>query len=232
VRFDLSVKGISYSLGIHFDNAFYILGLTTLESGFLSMIWESAPWREELRRCATGLTRLAAQRRETDKRSALFERTFFFGAYAMRKLNEAKKLSSAWASRSVPGLRYPLIASPPDLMNWHRINERYDLSAGEEECLSAKDLSDMVIHSFVFMVELNDDRSISGVFLASDRSKRRGLWLFKITDLVEIMVATAEDNFNYSRWIRDPETGQWDVSNGFVSEEERPVPRPGNPLTR
>lgn len=213
------------------DNACYTVGLTTLEAGLLSMIWESAPWREELRRCAAGLTRLAAQRRETDKRSALFERTFFFGAYAMRKLNEAKKLSSAWAGRSVPGLWYPLIASPPDLMNWHRLDEHYDLSVGEEECLSAKDLSDMVIHSFVFMVELNNDRTISGVFLASDRSKRRGLWLFKITTLVEIMAATAEDEFNFSCGIRDPETGEWDVSNGFVSEEERPLPRPGNPLT-
>ena len=196
------------------------------------MIRESAPWREELRRCARGLTRLAAQRRETDKRSALLERTLFFGAYAMRKLNEAKKLSSAWAGRSVPGLWYPLIASPPDLMNWHRINEHYDLSAGKENCLSAKDLSDTVIHSFVFMVELNDDESISGVFLASDRSKRAGLWLFKITTLVEIMAATAADKFNYSRWIRDPETGEWHVWNGFVSEEERPVPGPGNPPNR
>ena len=57
------------------------------------MIFDSTPWRAQLAVDAEALE-AAAKRRASNKRSVLIERNVFLGAYTIRKLHEATKLST------------------------------------------------------------------------------------------------------------------------------------------
>jgi hypothetical protein len=55
---------------------------------------------------ARDLAKRAKTRRVTERRSAFVERTVFFSAYAMRKLDDANKLSTSWRGTTVKCTRY------------------------------------------------------------------------------------------------------------------------------
>lgn len=80
------------------------------------MIWESKRWKDELLANAKLLKQLEKKRR-TEGRAFQFERAIFLSAYIMRKLWEARKLSSVWEKRELACILYPLRGRVPDLFN-------------------------------------------------------------------------------------------------------------------
>lgn len=57
------------------------------------MISDPYPWREELLRVADRIEKRKAQRRWTERTMFLVERDIMVSVYAIRKLNEAKRIS-------------------------------------------------------------------------------------------------------------------------------------------
>lgn len=77
------------------------------------MISDSIRWREELWRVADRLERKSKQQRWTERSSFLVERDFTTSAYAIRRQNEAHKISDTVAKSRVPVIRHKLIGSVP-----------------------------------------------------------------------------------------------------------------------
>lgn len=71
------------------------------------VISDSIPWKTELLRIAGTLERRTTQRRWPDRSSFLVERDVMVAAYAIRRLNEARKISDELARVRVPVLRHP-----------------------------------------------------------------------------------------------------------------------------
>ena len=71
------------------------------------MIRESAPWKAELLRDADLIERWAKKTVASERRSALLERKVFVSAYAIRRLNEAVKISSRFREVTLPVTRLP-----------------------------------------------------------------------------------------------------------------------------
>ena len=177
------------------------------------MIWESGPWKDDLLANAR-LLKKAGARRRTARRSFDIERAIFLSAYIMRKLWEARKLSTAWEMRKIPCILHPPKSRVPDCLNWHRIDELYKLEIEKMEALTALDFCHRTIHSYIFIIVEGPRKSISGIFFTSDHSKLRGLWFVSLADVLLLLKETGRDYPSSSRMVRHPKTEEWIVWAG------------------
>jgi hypothetical protein len=177
------------------------------------MIWESKPWKDELLAAARFLKRCHLRRRSA-RRDFEIERAVFTSAYVMRKLWESGKLSSAWRKRSSKCVFYKANGRLVDRLNWHRIDEFYDLENSKNVSLSALDLCNRLVHSFVFVPDEGERRTIAGFFFASDQSRHEGLWYLQLAELLALLKETGRDYPSSAHMVRHPETNDWIVWAG------------------
>jgi hypothetical protein len=179
------------------------------------MIWESAPWKHQLKQDASHLRQLNTVPIKDDADSELFklERLVFVAAYAMRKLWESKKLSTNWNDLPVHTVRYPIIGHVPDLMNWHRLDEHYDFDNGVDTRIKREELCDRLIHSFIFTACFGEHNEVDSFFFASDKTRKQAVWRIQLNDFIELMLATGDDFPTSSHKVRG-EDGQWIVWAG------------------
>jgi hypothetical protein len=178
------------------------------------MIWDSSPWKERLLADAAQLRRRAQTHRATEARSVLFERTILVSAHSMRKLDDAKKLSTSWRGKAVKCEWMPSIGKPPNFLNWHRLDKHYDLAAGQKKTIGARHFCHMVIHSYIFSEVTREDGTIEGIFVNSDETKSDGMWLFDIGTVIGLMEQTAKDYPPDGRMVLNDDTGEYEVWAG------------------
>ncbi len=155
------------------------------------------------------------------------ERDVMVSAYSIRKLFEARKRADSTLNHRLSVRTYPLIDRIPDLMNWHRLNEFYDLDHHEAEELDLRMTCNQLIHSFVFTTESIaqsegevDDYSklgLSGLYVASDRARSSKLYRIEVVSLIEMIRLVGYEEVVTSNMHRDP-SGQWIVSNLTASD--------------
>jgi hypothetical protein len=177
------------------------------------VIHDSEPWRDHLLASARHLAKRAKSRRVTERRSAFVERTVFFGAYAMRKLDDANKLSTSWRGTAVRCTRYPPTGKPPGWLDRDQIDRHYNFEKPQRDNSGARAFCDLVVHSFIFQEFLNDDRTIGGFFITSDKTKARGLWQFDLDTVIGLIERTAGDRPAFLA-VSNPETGDTEVWTG------------------
>jgi len=167
------------------------------------MIWDSRPWKRNLARCADSLRRRKQQLRWTEVSCAAVERDILLSAYAVRKLLEAGKVSDEVESRSLRALAHLPRGRAVDIMNWHGIDDLYDLSTHTEVSLGLRDFCNQVVHSFVFVLSFAAPGGLEGFFLASDREKERQLLYFPIDAVTDSLFRVADDDIVTGRVLRD-----------------------------
>ena len=185
------------------------------------MIWDSEPWRNHLLASARALAKHGKTTTVTEHTSVLVERAVFFGAYVMRKLDNSYKLSTSWRGTALKCKRFPPTSRRrPSLIDWHHIDRHFDLSKPQPDTISARDYCDLVVHSFVFVELMNDDGSIEGFYITSDKLSGKGIWQFGFNTVIDLMKKTAKDWPAFARTIRDPETGETMVWAGNTEPPE------------
>jgi hypothetical protein len=177
------------------------------------MIWESYPWKEQLVLDAGIIQRWASKTRVTQRRSLLIERKVFLAAYAIRKLFESLKLSTAFRERSLPCVTYPARAGSLTALNAHKILELYDLDRPKKEAVPARHLTDIIVHSLVFSEMLGEDLSIEGFLVTSDWRRSR-LWEVKTRHFVKLMRNVGQDYAPDARRACNPERGDFALWQG------------------
>jgi len=95
------------------------------------MIWDSVPWKQEIERRASSLRRRKKQKRWGAASVAKLEQDVFYAAFAARKLIHSFKISDEVESITIVAEKYPPTKKVTDVMNWHQIDELYDLSKKE-----------------------------------------------------------------------------------------------------
>lgn len=167
------------------------------------MIWDSHPWKVELGRLGRSLQRRRTQKRWGEASLAKFEREIFLMAFIIRRLLESNKLSDELESTSISALSYPQHGRVVDFLNWHRLDDLYDLKEGKPLRLSLSKLCNEIMHSFVFLPSFDDATgSLAGVYVASDRDKDKRVLKIELTQLVETARRVVSDEIVYAEWAR------------------------------
>jgi len=134
------------------------------------------------------------QRRWSEASLATLERDVFVTGFAIRKLLDSHKLSDEAESIGVPAMAHATRRRAVDTMNWHRIDELYDLGASHKLVISLRKFCDQVVHSFVFVPETDVGTGLRGFFLTSDHCKAERLLHFDMEDVVRVMERISADD--------------------------------------
>jgi hypothetical protein len=157
------------------------------------VIFESHHWKESLLKRARELSRQTVQRRWSEAAFAKLERNALIGFYEVRKLIEARKLSTSTAESTHRVLQYSAQGKPVHRFNWHQYGELYDLQRGAEQELKLPLLCNQFVHSYVFGASFGDGGRLDGVFVSSDHKRRSLLFLVPLTKIVEIFELVGRD---------------------------------------
>lgn len=122
-----------------------------------------------------------------------FEDTLFRVGLGVRKLIEAAKISI-----EVQGCPMALSFAPlrgnrvPDTMNYHRVEDFYDVQNASSTQLPIIAVCHAIVHSYVLVPRFTysgvDGLRLYDFFLASDTGRRRGVYLIQWHDLIENLV--------------------------------------------
>jgi hypothetical protein len=158
------------------------------------MIRESGPWKAELLRDAELIERWANKTVVSERRSALLERKVFISAYAIRRLNEAVKISSRFREAMLAVTRFPRTATWVHRWNIHRFDEHYDLKDDRIEQIPVFRFLNLIIHSAVFVEELNDRTQVTGFCVTPDSSSEKGLYRVGLEAFINLMRDVGRDS--------------------------------------
>jgi hypothetical protein len=175
------------------------------------MIWESKYWKDDLLKSAKVLRRITTQTRWPEASFVLVEKTIMLGFYSIRKLLEAKKLSTSFASITIPARLYPSKGGTVTLLNWHHTYRFFDLENPQPAQLKVPDLANQVIHSFIFIPGGDPAGGLSTIQVASDRQKTKGLFEIPIDQVIHVFEIAGNDYPCKSCYKRDPKTGKEEV---------------------
>jgi hypothetical protein len=156
------------------------------------VIFDSAPWKAQLAKDADELEE-AAKRRASGKRSVLIERHVFLGAYAIRKLAEANKLTTGILDEPVKVKLFPPTRrgfSAPRLMD---IEAFFATEAPIERQLPRRRLLNILVHSLVFIEVVGARQQCQGFLVTSDHSVKEGLYEVELAEFIKLMRLVAQD---------------------------------------
>lgn len=178
------------------------------------MIHESAPWKTHLARDADLVERWAATPRHSERRSFLIERKVFLAAYAMRKLDDAAKLSTDTLGSPMAVSRFPPTRAGYSEVNRHRWDEFFDLGNAASVELPRRRVLNLLVHSLVFVEVLGEADTFDAFMVTSDHEQARGLVQVELAAFVSLMRRAANDYPTAMRRTLDSTTGRWRIWTG------------------
>jgi len=162
------------------------------------MIFESYYWKKDLLKIARKLSKRKTLVIWTDVDFGEFEKEIMFGFYIIRKLADARKLSSSTMSNKLDARKIPNNGKIVHLMNHHRYWEFYDFEKAVVTKLDIKFLLNQIVHSYVFSPYFseNENNCLEGIHFTSD--KNRNEWLYELN--IDIIIASFKDVGNDYPW--------------------------------
>jgi hypothetical protein len=173
------------------------------------MIWESYYWKEPLLKSASYLSRVSLNERTKESTYVRIEKEVFSGFYVIRKLIEAQKVTDETKQMSFTLRHHPAVRRV-DHLNWHHIDQNYDLTRSGVEERDLIFLCNQFIHSYLFLAAEYNDR-LDGIFVASDRTRHTKCYFVTINQVLKAFRAVGRSYPSASLLLRGAETGQWGV---------------------
>lgn len=178
------------------------------------MIHDSSPWKSQLSRDADLIARWAAKPGHSERRSFLIERKVFLAAYAMRKLDDAAKLSADTLGSPMAVSRFPPTRAGYSEVNSHRWDKYFDSKNAAHVDLSRRRVLNLLVHSLVFVEVLGEAETFDAFLVTSDHEQARGLVQVEVAAFVELMRLAANDYPTAIRRTLDSTTGRWRTWTG------------------
>lgn len=183
------------------------------------MIWKSSYWKSDLIKDANILKRWAIKKASI-KQEVLFEKKIMLSAYAIRKLIEAEKIGSDIKYWDITSRKFPIKDSnkQPDLMNWHRFSEFYNIGEQVEKMgITLKNLCDWIVHSFIFCLTVDSKDCVDGFLVTSDKEKGNGLYWINLGDFITVLIGIGSSDIHASSMCRNiKKSSGWAVERKYV----------------
>lgn len=174
------------------------------------LIDDSEPWRSDLKRYAGSIDRARKRPVRGEQAFARLERDHMYGYFAVRRLMECFKLSSSTLSLTLPLVAYPFRnGSHLTFMNADELDRHFDLGRPTRVTMPLRDLSNQIIHSYVFVFALRRPSYLAGVFVSSEFRRRRTLAYVPAWRTARVFRRVAEDWPNETRLRHDPVVGDY-----------------------
>ncbi len=170
------------------------------------MIWESEYWKMPLIKSAEYLRRVNLSDRTSERTFVRIEKELFLDFYAVRKLLDTFKVSDSTKEMKFDLMVHSAIRNV-DYLNWHRLDENYDLSVHQSEIRDIRFLCNQFIHSYVFVVSEAAGR-LDGFFVSSDRDRNSKCYFVEIEHILHIFRTVGRDYPSCTEFTRDKD-GQW-----------------------
>ncbi len=178
------------------------------------MVTDSMYWKSHLLRQSSLLKKCMVQKRWGDASFMKCELAIMVSFYAIRKLIEAKKLTDRVTREPVSVRYYSSTGKPVTRLNNHRLDELYDLDSSRTKAMSLNELCHQFVHSYVFSPVIDEDsRGLSGVLIASDYQRNKGLFEVEIKTVINIFDKVANDEVRASHSTFDTLIGDYRVRN-------------------
>ncbi|MGV7094627.1 hypothetical protein [Desulfovibrio sp. QI0434] len=161
------------------------------------MIWESYYWKRDLLNTVFWLKRTkekftTIEGEIDEKLSVKLEQKIFIGFYSIRKLLETKKFSKQIHSCKIP-IQYFSNVKNVNHLNWHKIEELFDLDSLHNEKIKLVVLANYFIHSYIFLPSFENDQ-LSGIFISSDKIRNKKVYFLNLEQLYFVFNMVGNDN--------------------------------------
>jgi hypothetical protein len=118
------------------------------------------------------------------------------GFFYVRKLIESRKLSRDFAETVIKVAAYPAKGERVHWMNYRRDpDEFFVMSAPRQLATKIEDLANQLIHSYIFFLSMEETGALSGILVASDRSRSKELEV-SAQDIIKIFELAAQGETN------------------------------------
>ncbi len=175
------------------------------------MIFESYSWKMELVRHNRSL-KTWCKKTHTKRGYFNIERAIFHSAFVMRKLMENRKVTDRMRNKFMRCRSYkPFRPLSDRVSRFHGIfavEKEYDLSKPDVEQLSFFDLASEIMHSYVFIPEIDKHNKMIAFFINSYRHRDDRVLLIDLARYCEAMVQIISDDVQSIRIWKDPATGR------------------------
>ncbi len=168
------------------------------------MINESYYWKNELYKSYLTLAKFRFLKNKTVQSNVKLEKGILFGAYIIRKLDEAKKIPPHFLQEKIVVNKFNKNKDRIiDHMNSHRIERNYDLSKSIEIEKDYEYVVNQFIHSFNLIYTIDDNNLFNGFLLNSDRSKESSLYHISLKNILYLFLKISEGDMTDAEWSRE-----------------------------
>jgi hypothetical protein len=151
------------------------------------MIWESSYWKSDLIKIGKKLEKRKAQKKWPDSSSANTEKDIMISAFMIRKLFDSNKIDQRMNNKEIEAVTYK---SNGKQINWMKnlFPERYfDLENPKNEKVKLKDICNQIVHSYIFMLLMNENNNLFSFWYVSDYNKFKYLIELKLDDYINVL---------------------------------------------
>ena len=180
------------------------------------MIWDSQYWRDDLHRRAVVLRDKQRQRRWGQASFGRLEQTVMLGFYAIRKLAEARKIPDAKFSQPVHLHTFSAKGKVVTLLNWHKLDELYDVNDPRETREALSFVCNQIIHSYVFTPIFRKGGGLESIAFNSDRTRSSRLYSIAVDEMIRLFTSISGSYVGKATYFRVSEDGDLTV----MTEEE------------
>lgn len=161
------------------------------------MIFESYPWKQDLLRRKRMFIKYNTVEQLENRNAAAYtalEKAIFYSAFIIRKLIDCKsKLSDDADNYAIAVKKHKPLREINRNRNWPDI-QNHDFEHSESETVKGRDICNWLIHSYVFFFGYNEEGTVEGFFVASDRERNNFLCYVEIKDWLAYIDFIANDS--------------------------------------
>lgn len=148
------------------------------------MIGESHYWKNGLIGSANKL--IEWQNKKLTERSFFnIEKEIMVGFYSIRKLIEAKKISTYLENKDISVMEYKALRAVTRL-NWSNVDRNYDFENKKEVKVNILQLCNYIIHSYVYIIATNAEGGLNGLLFNSDKIRNEKIFYVDIDQIINI----------------------------------------------
>lgn len=140
------------------------------------MIEQHKYWRQDLLKFSHALEKRYRQKRWSDRTRFNIEKAVFLSFYIIRKLIDDQTLDARVVNSRHTVMWYPIIIGETPSLDPKTFAFTYLLYHGLREEWTPREICNQFIHSFIFSPFRMQRGDMLGIFFASDRESRIGLY--------------------------------------------------------
>lgn len=182
------------------------------------MIFESHYWKRDIKRMHRRLTKLSKEEEWTDEQAARAERDVMISAFMIRRLMECDKLSHGISNQQVRTTEFQLVGNPPTRFHHRYYWEKFDMEHGRLCTITVNDLTNQIIHSYVFSFATDAEENGNLIFyVSSDRERKKVLYEVQMASYLSLLARVGNDWPSQMQW----EWSEKDQDHRLMSSEPK-----------